>query len=110
MQKSQRDKLESGEYAATGWLFKELGMAQSANKNIIAFVEKGIKDIADLNYEKEVIYYDRDSTQDMMHAIIKFLAPRKNLWATRSCYMPFYQPFLPNIPVPPPVFWTRLWT
>ncbi|MDY6796997.1 MAG: hypothetical protein SWK76_17195 [Actinomycetota bacterium] len=73
----RRDKLESGEYTTPSWLLKELGMAQTADKNIIAFVEKGIKDIANLNYEKEVIYFDRDNVQDMMKAAIKFLEALK---------------------------------
>ena len=69
----QRDKIESGGYTTPSWLLKELGIAQGSNKEIIAWVEKGIKDIAGLNYEKEVIYFERENLKEMKKATIKFL-------------------------------------
>ncbi|MGQ9706043.1 MAG: hypothetical protein ACUVWP_03440 [bacterium] len=47
------------------WLIKELGITQGARKDVIAWVEKGIKDIDGLNYEKEVIYFDRDDLKEI---------------------------------------------
>jgi hypothetical protein len=43
----------------------------------IAWVEKGIKDIADLNYDKEIIYFERDKVKEMKKATIKFLEALK---------------------------------
>jgi hypothetical protein len=47
----KRDRIESGGYTTPSWLLKELGIAQGAKKDVIAWVERGIKDIAGLNYE-----------------------------------------------------------
>jgi uncharacterized Zn finger protein (UPF0148 family) len=73
----RRDKLEAGGYSTPGWLLKELGIAQGAGKDIIAWVEQGIKDIAGLNWEKEVIYFVRDDVKEMEKATIKFLEALK---------------------------------
>jgi len=73
----KRDKIEGGGYTTPSWLLKELGIAQGARKDIIAWVEKGIKDIAGLNYEKEVIYFERDNAKEMERATIKFLEALK---------------------------------
>jgi len=73
----KRDKIESDGYTTPAWLLKELGIAQGAGKGVIAWVEKDIKDIAGLNYEKEVIYFDRDNVKEMEHATIKFLEALK---------------------------------
>ncbi|MCK4395918.1 hypothetical protein KAW96_04900 [candidate division WOR-3 bacterium] len=72
----KRDKIKGG-YTAPSWLFKELGTAQGLNREVIAWVEKGIKDIAGLNYEKEVIYFDRADLQEIKKATIKFLEALK---------------------------------
>lgn len=69
----KRDKIESGGYTTPSWLIKELGIAQGAKKDVIALVEREIKDIASLNYEKEVIYFDRNDIKEMQRATIKFL-------------------------------------
>jgi hypothetical protein len=69
----KRDKIEGGGYTTPSWLLKELGIAQGARKDIIAWVEEGIKDIAGLNYEKEVIYFERNSVKGIKKATIKFL-------------------------------------
>ncbi|NQE45929.1 hypothetical protein C5S31_07905 [ANME-1 cluster archaeon GoMg2] len=69
----KRDKIESGGYTTPSWLLKELGIAQGAQKDVIAWVERGIKDIAGLNYEKEVIYFDRQDVKEIQRATIKFL-------------------------------------
>ncbi len=73
----KRDKLESGGYSTPGWLLKELGIAQGAKKDVIAWVEQGIKDIAGLNWEKEVIYFVREDVKEMEKATIKFLEALK---------------------------------
>ena len=75
----KRDKIESGGYTTPSWLLKELGIAQGARKDVIAWVEKGIKDedIAGLNYEKEVIYFERDNVKEIEKATIKFLEALK---------------------------------
>jgi|YelNatPaOPRAMG01_1025707.scaffolds.fasta_scaffold13857_3 hypothetical protein len=73
----KRDKIEGGGYTTPSWLLKELGIAQGARKDIIAWVEKGIKDIAGLNYEKEVIYFERNNAKEMERATIKFLEALK---------------------------------
>lgn len=73
----KRDKIEGGGYAAPSWLHKELGIAQGVEKDVIAWVEHDIKDIAGLNYEKEVIYFERDDANEIEKATIKFLEALK---------------------------------
>jgi len=69
----KRDEITRGGYAAPAWLIKELGIASGAGKEIIAWVEEDINDIAGLNYEKEVIYFEREKLIAMERATIKFL-------------------------------------
>ena len=69
----RRDKIEGGGYTTPSWLLKELGIAQGAGKETIALVERGIKDIAGLDYEKQVIYFDRDNPTDMKKSTRVFL-------------------------------------
>ena len=71
------EKIEGGGYTTPSWLLKELGIAQGCKKEVIAWIERDIKDIANLNYEKEVIYFDRDSLPEMEKATIKFLEALK---------------------------------
>ena len=73
----KRDKLEGGGYAAPSWLHKELGIAQGVKKDVIAWVERDIKDIAGLNSEKEVIYFKRNDANEIEKATIKFLEALK---------------------------------
>lgn len=75
----KRAKKEGGGYTAPSWLLKELGIAQGASKDIIAWVEKDIdpKELAGLNWEKEVIYFKRDDLKEMEKATIKFLEALK---------------------------------
>jgi hypothetical protein len=73
----KRDKIEGGGFTTPSWLLKELGIAQGCNADVIAWVEKGIKDIAGLNYEKEVIYFDRENEVTIQTATIKFLEALK---------------------------------
>jgi hypothetical protein len=73
----KRDKIESGGYTTPSWLLKELGIAQGAQKDVIAWVERDIKDIAGLNYEKEVIYFERNNAKEIEKATIKFLEALK---------------------------------
>jgi len=69
----KRDKIEGNGYTTPSWLLKELGIAQGKGKGVIAWVERDIKDIAGLNYEKEVIYFERDNIREIEKATIKFL-------------------------------------
>ena len=73
----KRDKIESGGYTTPSWLLKELGIAQGAQKDVIAWVERDIKDIAGLNYEKEVLYFERNNANEIGKATIKFLEALK---------------------------------
>ena len=73
----KRDKIEGGGYTTPSWLLKELGIAQGAGKQVIAFVEKGIKDIAGLNYQKQVIYFERDNVREIKKATLTFLEALK---------------------------------
>lgn len=73
----KRDRIESGGYTTPSWLLKELGIAQGAQKDVIAWVERGIKDIAGLDYEKEVIYFERNNVKEIEKATIKFLEALK---------------------------------
>jgi len=73
----KRDKIEGGGYTTPSWLLKELGIAQGARKEVIAWVERDIKDIAGLNYEKEVIYFERNNIKEIMKATIKFIEALK---------------------------------
>jgi len=73
----KREKIEGGGYTTSSWLLKELGIAQGARKDVIAFVERGIKGIAGLNYEKEVIYFERDKINEIMKATVKFIEALK---------------------------------
>lgn len=69
----KRDRIETGGYTTPSWLLKELGIAQGDRKDVIALVERGIKDIGGLNYEKEVIYFERDNIKEIEKATTKFL-------------------------------------
>lgn len=69
----RRHKLEEGGYTTPSWLLKELGIASGLQKDIIAFVERDIKDIAGLNYEKEVIYFERNNLKELNKATHKYL-------------------------------------
>ena len=69
----KQDKIERGGYTTPSWLLKELGIAQVAKKDVIAWIERGIKDIAGLNFEKEVIYFNRQDVREIQRATIKFL-------------------------------------
>lgn len=75
----KRNKLETGEYIPPSWLIKERGVAQGSNKDVIVLVEKGIdeKHLAGLNYEKEMIYFERNNVEAMEKATIKFLEALK---------------------------------
>ncbi len=73
----KRDKIEGGGYTTPSWLLKELGIAQGARNDVVAWVEEGIKDIAGLNYEKEVIYFERNNVKKIKKATIKFLEALK---------------------------------
>ena len=73
----KRDKIEGGGYTTPPWLLKELGIAHGAKKDVIAWVERDIKDIAGLNYEKEVIYFKRNNVNEIEKATIKFLEALK---------------------------------
>jgi len=73
----KRDEIKDGGYTTPPWLVKELGFAQGAEKDVIAWVENGIKDIAGLDYEKEVIYFERNNIKSIMKATIKFLEALK---------------------------------
>ena len=73
----KRDRIENGGYTTPSWLLKELGIAQGSQKDVIAWVERGIKDIAGLNYEKEVIYFERNNVKEIKKATIKFLEALK---------------------------------
>jgi hypothetical protein len=73
----KRDKIEGGGYTTPSWLLKELGIAQGARKSVIALVERGIKDIAGLDYEKQVIYFDRTDSKDLNKASLVFLEALK---------------------------------
>ena len=73
----KRDKIERGGYTTPSWLLKELGIAQGAQKDVIAWVERDIKDIAGLNYEKEVLYFERNKANEIEKATIKFLEALK---------------------------------
>jgi len=72
----KRDELKGGGYTTPPWLHKELGIAQEAQKDVIAWVERDIKDMAGLNYEKEIIYFERDAN-GIKKATIKFLEALK---------------------------------
>ncbi len=75
----KRKKMEDGIYSTSPWLISETGIAQGCKKDIIALVEKGIneKEIANLNYKKELIYFDRTSVVDIQKATLKFLEALK---------------------------------
>jgi hypothetical protein len=73
----KRDKIEGGGYTTSSWLLTEVGIALGARKDVIAWVERGIEDIAGLNYEKEVIYFVRENVKEMEKATIKFLEALK---------------------------------
>ncbi|MGE5558866.1 MAG: hypothetical protein ACM3WV_09700 [Bacillota bacterium] len=73
----RRDKIEKGGFTTPSWLLKELGIAQGAGKEVIAWVEEGIKDTGGLSYEKEIILYKRNSLKSMEKATLKFLEALK---------------------------------
>lgn len=73
----RRDEIKSGGYTTPPWLIGEVKFAQGKGKDVIAWVEEGIKDIAGLNLEKEVIYFVREDVKEMEKATIKFLEALK---------------------------------
>ncbi len=73
----RRDEIKGGGYTTPPWLIGEVKFAQGKGKDVIAWVERGIKDIAGLDYEKEVIYFIRDDVKEMEKATIKFLEALK---------------------------------
>lgn len=73
----KRDEIKGGGFTTPSWLLKELGIAQGSEKDVIAWVERGIKDIAGLNYENEVIYFDRENINEIEKATVKFLEALK---------------------------------
>jgi len=73
----RRHELKEGGYATPPWLVKELGHAQAEEKDIIAWVEREITDIAGLEADKEIIYFDRSDPAEMQSATLKFLEALK---------------------------------
>ena len=73
----KRNRLEDSSYTTSAWLIKEMGIAQGCKKEIIAWVEQGIneKEIANLNYEKEIIYFDRMNVEQWKKQLLSFLKP-----------------------------------
>lgn len=69
----RRYAISDGSFTTASWLTKELSYAQGKGKEVIALVEIGIKDIAGLNMEKEIIFFKRDNQTSMQEATIKFL-------------------------------------
>jgi hypothetical protein len=75
----KRGRKEDGSFTTAPWLVKELGIAQGCGKEVIALVERGIseKEIANLNWEEELIYFDRTNIDEMEKATIKYLEALK---------------------------------
>ena len=73
----RRDEIKGGGYTTPPWLIGEVKFAQGKGKDVIAWVEEGIKDIAGLNLKKEVIYFVREDVKEMEKATIKFLEALK---------------------------------
>ena len=69
----KRGMIKDGDYTAPAWLVREATIAQEAGKSIVAWVEKGVADIAGLNLEKELIYFERQDVKSIQKATIKFL-------------------------------------
>jgi len=55
------------------WLMRETFTAHGQKKKFIALVEKGVNDVAGLNIDKELIYFDRNDLVSMKEATIKFV-------------------------------------
>jgi len=72
-----RGKLKKDQYTPPSWLIREVVYAKSIGKGIILLVEEGVKDIASLNYEKEIIYFQRDDPKKMKNAADRFLQALK---------------------------------
>ncbi len=73
----KRDETINGRYKTPEWLIKEIGIAQGAGKDVIVLVEKGVTDIAGLRSEKEIIYFERDTAEEIKTATLKFLEALK---------------------------------
>jgi hypothetical protein len=55
------------------WLMRETFTAHGQGKKFIALVEKGVDDIAGLNIDKELIYFDRRDLISMQEATVTFI-------------------------------------
>jgi hypothetical protein len=75
----RRGRKEDGSFTTAPWLIKELGIAQGHEKEVIALVERGLseKEIANLNWEEELIYFDRSNIEEMEKATVKYLEALK---------------------------------
>lgn len=69
----KRGKLQDGGHTTPSWLVKEATIAEENGMSVVAWVECGITDIAGLDFEKELIYFDRDDVKSMQKATLKFL-------------------------------------
>jgi hypothetical protein len=73
----KRGTLKNGGHTTPSWLVREATIAQEAGKSVVALAEKGITDLAGLNLEKELIYFERDDVKAIQNATIKFLEALK---------------------------------
>lgn len=73
----KRDETINGRYKTPEWLIKEIGIAQGAGEDVIVLVEKGVTDIAGLRSEKEIIYFERNNSNEIKTATLKFLEALK---------------------------------
>jgi hypothetical protein len=55
------------------WLMRETFTAHGQKKKFIALVEKGVNDVAGLNIDKELIYFERHDLASMCEATIKLV-------------------------------------
>ncbi|HSK73127.1 MAG TPA: hypothetical protein VK892_15625 [Pyrinomonadaceae bacterium] len=55
------------------WLMRETFTAHGQGKQFIAIVEDGVSEIAGLEIDKELIFFQRNSIISMQEATIKFL-------------------------------------
>jgi len=55
------------------WLMRETFTAHGQGKKFIALVERGVNDIAGLNIDKELIYFNRTELVSMLEATVTFI-------------------------------------
>ena len=74
---TRKHQIEGDKYTTSAWCMKEISYAQGKGKDVVIIAEKNITEIAGLNYEKDIIYLERENVKSIKKATIKFIEALK---------------------------------